>query len=157
MKIQIRHYEFEIEDRFVEGHVCSLGEAQVLNSKRAENIRNNLTPMVNKALAATPDGELLTPEALAEVKAKIEAYDKTYALLPRHEAKPKIKGTLQSEIRKVALDWALAQSRQAGVTLEGIALEQAISAMSEMPEVQALARAQISVREAVAHETLEDL
>jgi hypothetical protein len=86
MKIRIRQYAFEISTPYSSGHVLTDLEAQALNALRAENIRNNMSKVVQRELNCLGEGEALPSEVLADLTARITNYDKVYSFSPRFAA-----------------------------------------------------------------------
>lgn len=109
MIISIKGFQFEISAPYQPLHQLTPGEAQALNSLRAENIRNNVAKLVNDAIAEQPEGlELTLPESIvAEIQAKITSFDSNYVFKPRHEPKPR-PGPIDDMIRQVARERARA-------------------------------------------------
>jgi hypothetical protein len=155
VKIRIRHYTFQLRDRYAAGHVVTAGEAQALNQQLAENIRNNIDRLVVDAIAGLQPGQLLSAAAQAELQERIALYELNYQFQARHI--PRRTGPIEAEAMAIATERALEGARFRGEPEDGPAIDAEITAWLEDPEVQALARTRVGERERLATVGLEEL
>ena len=87
MQITISQHTFDIHPRYQEGHVLSSDEAFALNQFFLENIRNNVRPLVAKAVEATPTG-FLSPDEHDAIQARITRYADDYQFKARNRTRP---------------------------------------------------------------------
>jgi hypothetical protein len=154
MQITIRHYDFALDAPYEEGHVLTLGEAQALNGLRAENIRNNISKVINAKLDALPEGHVLSVEEVAELQALVDDYASRYFFKFR-EGKGDQRGQLSAETYAIARDRVSAILRAAGQDREPTQGE--IAEMQRDAGIQAEARANIEARALIARQALEEL
>lgn len=154
MQITIKHYTFSLDAPYVEGSRLSLGEAQALNALRAENIRNNISKVINAKLDALEDGYVLGVEEVAELQSLVDDYAQRYFFKFR-EGKGEQRGQLSAETYAIARERVCAVLRAAGIEREPTQTEIAEMQMDE--GIQAEARANIEARTLVARAALEEL
>lgn len=155
MKIRIQQYQFDITEPYQPGQVLTAETAQALNGLRADNIRNNMRRAVHSAVDRCGSG-LLPAEVLAELQSAIAKHDREYQFQARPEARA-LSGTLEAEIRAVALERVEAQVRQQGREASSAEIEAMVPSFAELPGVQAEARKRMGTRLAVAKSSMEDL
>lgn len=158
MKIRIGQYAFTIGAPFAAGHILDLHQADALNGLRAENIRNNVKKMVDKACATLAPGELLTPAELSDLQDEVSAYASDYIFGERREPKGGIRKTpFEQELRAVALERVEAQARRMEIELSPEGLEIQIEAQMKLAPVVQEARLRVAKRQEISKQALEDL
>lgn len=156
ISIRIRGYQFSVKAPYQLEE--PMGEAEVcqLNDLRADNIRNNMTKPVVDAIAALPPDSMLSPAELLALQAKITAYDNTYALQLKHQARPRV-GQIEAEARVIAEERLDAQLREAGLAVPAEEYTKLLAEMIQLESVQQLARERLAAKRSVVAGTLEDL
>lgn len=156
MQIRIKQYTFLLDEPYTEGTVLTAGEAQALNALRAENVRNNVSKLVDNELAVLAKGELLPKEVLEGLQQQITVYSRAYRFLARHQPGNR-PGALEAECQIVAqtqVTAALAAGNEV-LTVEELRTRVAEVALSD--GVQDQARKNLEARNRVAERALEDL
>lgn len=150
--IRIRQYTFTLSAPYRPGHPLTQAEATELNALRADKIRNNLARIVEKAEATLLPGQLLHPTTLADIQQQISEFDSKYTFQPRHlSRKP---GALDALALEIAEDRLRARAREQGLNSPS---DEAIQAEATLPEVQALARERLAIKQRIAQSSLEEL
>lgn len=158
MKIRIGQYAFAVGTRYAAGDTLTANEADALNGLRAENIRNNVKKLVDRATAALSPGQLLTPAELSELQDAVSAYARDYSFGERREPKGGIRQTpFEQELRAVASERVEAQQRQLGVELSAEGFEASVEANCKLAPVIEEARQRVAARSAIASKALEEL
>ena len=150
MLIQIRRYQFELLGPYAEGHRLTAGEAQALNSLRAENIRNAVAKTVHDAMQR--EGETLSPETLSRIREEIAKRDREYEFKPRPQMDSPRPGTIEFELASL-IGERIAEAARQGTPLT----EEAREALSRDKDLYDLARKRIEITAAVARQALESL
>ena len=156
MQIQIRHYEFDLSSPYSPGKPMTKGEAQALNSLRAERIRSQGAKLFARL---APDGAILIPTHEALLRGKIEELDRDYQFpLDKQASRPK-SGTIESEAqfiaREQAEEWARgcnADAMPKEEEIERVAVERAT-----MPSVLDEARRRVEARRRIVASSLAEL
>lgn len=156
MRIKIKQYSFEISSPFAEGSVLTQAEAQALNALRAENIRNNMSRVVERETAAIPEGGLLSTDAVAGLQAQITRYDERYKFPLRFAAEPS-GGAIEAEARNVAEERLAIGERQTGYGLNPLQRIKELTKLAGTDEVQAEARRRLEARASVSARALSEL
>lgn len=154
MQIHIRHYDFTLDAPYEEGHKLTLGEAQALNGLRAENIRNNISKVINAKLDGRANEDVLTAEEVAELQALVDDYAGKYFFKFR-EGKGEQRGQLSAETYAIARERVAAILRASGSDREPTQGE--IAQMQQDEGIQSEARANIEARALIARQALEEL
>lgn len=150
LTITIKGQPFTISEPYAAGYVLVREEGQALNLLRAENIRNNLAPMVERELAKLLPGEALSPAARAELQQRVTQYDRGYKFQPRHRPR---QSQLQAEITAVARERVEAELPDC----EPEDRERRAMLLAGDADVQIEAARRIAERQRVADGGIEDL
>lgn len=157
MRIKIKQYSFEISSPFAEGTILTQAEAQALNALRAENIRNNMSRVVERETAAIPEGGLLSTDAVAGLQAQITRYDERYKFPLRFAAEPS-GGAIEAEARNVAEEQLAILQRQGDLEgLSQVGLSRELARLVGTDYVQAEARRRLEARASVSARALSEL
>ena len=131
MKISIKGIEFDVTERYAEGHVCSAIEAQVLNQTRAENIANNFRPTVAEAQA---DGDT------SQLAGQFEAIDSAYEFGTRRARETDPVAKAAKALARTALESKLNEDgktvKQYRDTVGKDAFNAKIAEIAAMPQIQ---------------------
>lgn len=158
MKIRIGQYAFSIGSPFRPGHVLNQNEADALNGLRAENIRNNVKKMVDRATQSLPPASILNPDELASLQEEVLDYARTYSFGERREPKGGIRKTaFEQELRSVAEERISTQQRSVDVELSSEAFDLAVEQQMQLAPVIDEARQRVAKRQELAKEALADL
>lgn len=158
MKIRIGQYAFAIGSPFRTGHILNQNEADALNGLRAENIRNNVKKLVDKATQGLPQGQLLDSTILNTLEEEISDYARTYSFGERREPKGGIRKTaFEQELRSVAEERISTQQRQLDIQLTEDAFEAAVEQQMQLAPVIDEARQRVSKRQELAAQALAEL
>ena len=161
MLIQIRNYQFSLDEPFIAGQSISAGEARALNALRAERLREALTRRVveaHKPVNVGQDGasRLLPAEVLTKLQLILDELAYRFVFPPPSEPKPKI-GTIESVSRALAQEQVEADIRQSGLSMSEEQKEKLIEKALAAPAVQHEARRRIEARAAIAEAALREL
>lgn len=126
--IIIQHYQFPVSDPFVEGHILSEKEANILNWHRASLIQKTMQRKVMEVINQSDD--FLTVNQLDELAEQIKEFDSKYEL---GERRPPRQSILEHTLDLVANGVLL----RAG---EFEPSEEDLERVKRTPEVQARAR-----------------
>ena len=159
MQIQIRNYQFTLDEPFAPGQTLGPGEARALNALRAERIRESITRRVIEAHGPTGQGvqsRLLEPETLANLQLQVDELAAKFKF-PAEPRNRKPASTIEEEARVIARQRVEAECRRTGLVLSEEAIAELVTkAMGEAP-VQQEARRRIETRQAVAAAALREL
>lgn len=150
-KIRIHQCQFVFPDRFSAGHQLSASEASALNSLRSENIRNNVAKFVNEELAKWPEGAVLSSALHERLQQRVEDYARDYEFSSRAWAPPP--SAVELEARELARE----RIRERFGEAEGDGFESAVAREELLPELIALARQRVAIRQRTAARALEEL
>ena len=156
LQIRIKHYCFAISEPYAEGHSLTAAEAQALNSLRAENIRNNMSKVVDEAIAVLPENTMLAVETIADLQRKIEGYDRGYKIVLKH--KPRAKpDPISAEAIAIATDYLLVHLRQNREEFSEEDFDSQIEVLVTYDWVQKKARERVAIRQAISTSAIEEL
>lgn len=157
-RIRTGQYSFLVGSPFAEGHKLTANEAEALNQLRAENIRNNVKKLVDRATKQLPPGEVLAPAELSELNDRVARYISGYEFGSGSSPNGGVRQTaFEAELRSIASDRLDTQLRAAGVALSPEAYEAEIEKITREAEVIDEARARLAVRREVSAQALQDL
>ena len=161
MLIQIRNYQFDLDEPFLPGQSISAGEARALNALRAERLREALTRRVIEAhrpVNAGKDGSdrLLSAEALSKLQAELDGLGAKFKFPPPVEPRPKV-GTIEAETRALAEAQVESDARQAGIILSQENKDELVAKALARPAIQQEARRRIEARKSIAEAALREL
>lgn len=145
MQVRIKGYTFQLSEPFEAGGVLTKGEAQALNSLKAENVSNNLRKLVSDAVAGLPEGELLAEDTIAGIQATITNYDLAYQFPEKHQPRLRV-GDIEAEARAIAEARVDSKVRNTGAELSPETRELLVAEMSELPAVVEEARLVVTAR-----------
>lgn len=146
MQIKMKGYSFDLTEPFAEGSLLTKGEAQAMNRLRAENISNNLRPLVTDAIAGLPEGELISAPLLVEIQSKLTNYDLSYQFLEQHQPRARV-GDIEAEAWQLAAARVDSQIRESGgLPEETPGREALIAEMERLPAVVEEARQLVGAR-----------
>jgi hypothetical protein len=150
MLVRIRGYSFSISEPYEPGvpRVLTPGEAQAMNTLRAENVQDNQRRLVLAAIDALPEGQLLSQQQLDELQAGITQYEGEYQFRERHQPQARL-GAIEVEARALAEERADAQIRQADAPMSEASREALVQALMSVPSVQDEARARVLAKSRV--------
>lgn len=157
LEIRIKQYTFILSSPYEAGQPLGEEEAQVLNMARGENLREIWSREVEKALASTANGDLLSAEVLADLQARLTAYDQKYRFKPRHRPRAARGGEIAEAAREVAREMLEAQLRHSGQEIGTEAFDALLRDFLELPAVQQEARRRVQDAQRVFVGSLEDL
>lgn len=155
MQFRIRQYTFRAPDHFVPGHRLSPGEAQALNSLMADQIRNNVTRIVDRAIRDLAPDELLSQQVQASLQDQIEAYAQGYHFV--EFKRPFRLGPIELEARALAEEKARAMAEARGLGPSDPLLALWADKWFQDPGLQSQARTNVALAEKVVREGLEEL
>lgn len=156
MIIRIKQYTFKIDEPFVEGSILNAGEAQALNGLRAENIRNNVTRMVQDEVAVLEEGELLPVEVLDGLQARITEYDTKYQFMLKHTSNRTL-GALDAEAQKIASEVLAERASAEGLVFKVGEYRAEVAKLAASEPIQKRARQALGAKQAIATSSIEDL
>jgi hypothetical protein len=132
-------------------------EARALNALRAENIRNNVLKLVDKALVGLPRGMHLPDADHTRVQEEITSYATQYQFAPKPPAKSKLNAYEQA-LEDLA-DARVAQANYGWLRmpLSAEAHEREMRLARALPELQERAREQVQAISAAAQRALAEL
>tara|TARA_R110000868_G_scaffold274194_1_gene533413 strand:+ start:220 stop:720 length:501 start_codon:yes stop_codon:yes gene_type:complete len=154
--ITIQGLDFTASTPYDEGHVVTLAEAKALNQVRLENLRNNFA---SKIKAAKGEAEALTSEQAAALTSEFAAYDAEYVFTlasvggGKRETDP-----VMVEAKKIARAKITAALQAAGRKVKDVDAEKladAIAAMAEKDDVQAMAKKVVKARQTAAADDVD--
>ena len=97
---------FSVPMPYIEGHICTGGEADALNQTLAENVRNNLATKLDEKMSALSDEErrtlaTLNPELYAQLQAEVDGYVEGYEF-GRRSGGGRIADPIEAEAMRLA-------------------------------------------------------
>lgn len=97
---------FSVPMPYIEGHICTGGEADALNQTLAENVRNNLATKLDEKMSALSDEErraLSTgnPELYGQLQAEVDGYVEGYEF-GRRSGGGRIADPIEAEAMRLA-------------------------------------------------------
>jgi hypothetical protein len=149
--ILIYKYQFQVSDPYSSGCTISSREALVLNSARADYIRNSAAKWLEEEERKYPNS-ILPPEALVALQQRISALDARFEFAPR---KSRRDSALTMALREVALEQITA--RHNGKLLPQSQIAEQVQALMCDPAVQLEARRKLEVREQLMRESLDKI
>lgn len=159
--VTIAGLTIDLSTPYVAGHVLNEAEAKTLNQVRIENIRNNSAKAVKEA------GE--DAEKLAEVKAKIQAYDAEYQFSIAGEGSARVtRDPVEREAYAIAKEFVKAhlqkQNRTIKMVPEGLTedewkakLEENYEKVATNPDVIAEAKKVVAAKTKRAEKLAESI
>lgn len=150
-QIQLSTLQFDLTDIYAEGQIMSGREATVLNSVRAENIRN----MLDKRLRRAPQGKqrALQDEAfIQQLRDECLVLDSTYRFARTGVASP-----LEEMIKQVAIEHAQAMLRAQGISPDPIELALLAGQLQQDDDIRREALTRLEEQKLAATKALEDL
>lgn len=156
----IQGLTFEVAERYAEGHVLTVNEANVLNQTFRENVRNNCAKLVKVAIEAA-DGEI-SESAYDDLKISVELKAEAYEFGVRAVASTAAgKDPVEKEAIRLAVIDIKDQIKSAGAAVKDYPAAQikgaAVAAIEKHPIYLERARDEIKRRSEVAELALGDL
>lgn len=156
--ITIQGLEFEVSTPYTAGHVVTEAEAKALNQVRLENIRNNMASAVKEAKG---EGDTITEEVYASLKAKVGEYDAAYIFtLASVGGGKRSTDPVETEAKKLAKAAIAAKLAADGRTLKSVdpdKLAAAIAKLAESNEILKEAKRIVKARTESASAALSEL
>lgn len=146
-QITIQGLQFEVADRFAEGHVLKANEAASLNQTLRENIRNNMASKIDKAKT-----EGKSPADMQEL---VDKYAAEYEF-GVHVGVTRISDPIERELLDIAQDKVKAAIKAAGKKIKDFSDEQfndlVAKAIERNPGWREAAEATVAARKAAVSE-----
>jgi hypothetical protein len=159
LQFRVRNYSFTLSEPYAEGQTLTAGEARVLNTVRAERIREQITRRVIEVNKPLPGQlpTLLTQQQLADLQSEVDGLSEQFEFTAPIVPLSVPVGTVENEARKISEQRIDSESRRAGIELTAQAREELITSDLSSPTVQHEARRRIGLRQAIAQKALEEL
>ena len=151
-KLTIAGHEFEVEDRYAEGHVLTANEASAMNQLRRENIRNNTASKVKAFVEGGGNA--------ADFQDEITSIADAYEFGARAVGTGVSRDPVASEARTLARQAVNKALKAAGKKKEDFTEEQYNAAIAKAAENEAivnLARERVAAKQNLGAVSLDEL
>lgn len=153
--VTIAGVSFTITLPFLSGHVCSAGEARVLNIARTDAIRNSFARRVKEVLGSRTEGLSLAENE--RLQAELAVLDANYSFRPDEPLRSA--DPVQAEALRIAKSKVEEALQKRGVKLESLSSEQLASKIvqvSTLDAIQQEAKSRVEAIKSAADWVLEE-
>jgi len=158
LKIQVRHYQFEIAAPWAAGQVLDEKAANALNQLRAQRLRSLVGKWVDKAQDGRQGAQgLLSEDSLQNIRDRLAKAEQQFEFGEGPQARQRALGTLEAEAQAVAEERVDSWARQQGKELAEEERDRMVTEMASAPAILEEARRRLSAKSAVAQEALAEL
>lgn len=154
LTIRIQQHEFSFPERYSAGHVLTDGEAAGLNQMLAENVRNNVSHWVIKALNYL-DVTVLPVQTHSHLQRRIAEYAEAYQFTRRNRAR--VSTPIEIAADEIARKQAEIQGQSQGHAPDSLEVQSLFLRLRTNVAVLEQARELVMKRAAIAGESIKGL
>lgn len=158
MHISIKGRTFTAQAPYSEGHVLTAAEALTLNQTRSENLRNNFSTTIEKAVKAAETAGVAVDEVA--LQATFAAYEADYVFSGKRQARAPTDPVL-AEAHKLARVKIAELARKKNVDSKTFSKEKWAQLITEvlgkMPEIMTVARQRVEDAKSLGSSELDNL
>lgn len=156
--IMIAGHNFNVEDKYEEGHELTANEANALNQMRRENIRNNLAKKVEEK--KNGKDKIEDDAVLSEMQNEVTEYASEYEFGERVGGGA-VRDPVLSEAMRIARDKIWEHLKRKGMKRKDVEVtaitEAARKLLTKNPGIMELAKQRVAETQAAAASELEDV